>query len=69
MNTTPTAEKRIILSLDNGGWSAEFINDLDIYQLFDTNIIPTAFTRYATEEEVVRIISQLNPNHIVEVRR
>jgi hypothetical protein len=60
-------QKHIELSLDNGGWSAKFIDDLDIYRLFDTDTIPTAFTRHAVESEVVAAIQRLNPWHVVTV--
>ena len=59
--------KEIILRRQIGGWTAEFLDDLEIYRLFDTNIIPTAFTVHAGVGEVVKAIQALNPEHIVTV--
>lgn len=65
MTTTPTKQKQIELFKTNSGWNARFVNDLEIFRLFDTDTIPTAFGRETTAEEVISQFLQLNPEHIV----
>jgi hypothetical protein len=61
--------QQIQLFRTNSGWHARFLNDPDMPRLFGTNTIPTAFTKYADESDVVRAIQSLNPGAVIEVLR
>lgn len=53
---------------DKGNWIANHVGDAEIMELFGTTLIPTAFTKQTTREEVVRLISHLNPGKEVIVK-
>jgi hypothetical protein len=66
-NVTEKDGKRIQLQWHYGGWSARFVNDEEVYRLFGTYTIPTAFTRFALQSDVIHAMQTLNPSHIIEV--
>jgi hypothetical protein len=66
-NVTEKDGRRIQLQWNYGGWSARFVNDAEVFRLFGTYTIPTAFTRYALQSDVVKAMQELNPSYIIEV--
>lgn len=57
-------ENTITLSKTAQGWMAEYAGPMrqEIFNLFGTATIPTAFTVHATWQVVQRAIQQLNPD-------
>lgn len=53
--------KQIRLFKTATGWMADFNGDRDIVDLFGTSIVPTAFTAQADQMQVLKEISNLNP--------
>ena len=68
--TWPTAQDRIELFRENGAWMARHTGPhaADIRRLFDTDILPCAFTDQAHPETVLQEIETLNPKMIIQVR-
>ncbi len=63
-------ENTITLKRTEQGWMAEYSGPMrhEIYNLFQTATIPTAFTALATWQVVQREIQRLNPDCDVVVR-
>ena len=57
--------KTITLKNTENGWVSIDKAHID---LFGTDTIPTAFTKEATEDFVVKQIAALNPNAVVQVQ-
>lgn len=61
----------IRLFLNNDTWFADFsdaFNSKEIFRLFGTYEIPTAFTKVSSAAKVVHNISLLNPTQTVVIR-
>ena len=59
---------QITLTLDLGGWSATFAYDATMYNFFQTDTIPTAFTRHDSAFIATRGMALAYPNHRIIVR-
>jgi len=59
--------KHILLSKDLGGWSAKFVNDTEILELFGTDTLPTAWTRHALGSEVKQKLQLNYPCHVISI--
>ncbi|MGL5936000.1 MAG: hypothetical protein ACRCZI_10335 [Cetobacterium sp.] len=57
--------KKITLTKHYGGWMAKFEGDPEILEMFGTDTIPTAFTRFSDEDEVFETVRRLNPRFLV----
>jgi hypothetical protein len=59
----------IHLSCSNSGWNASFLLDgapsPEIVRLFETHTLPTAFSRLAHADDVIRVLETLNPGYRV----
>ncbi len=64
------AANRIILTLGIGGWLARYEGPHreDVVRLFETDVLPTAFTYEAQASLVREEIAKLNPGAVVEIR-
>ena len=51
------------------GWVADFKDDKDMLELFNTTVIPTCFTARAEEYVVLAEIERLNPHCNVVLNR
>jgi len=61
-------EIRLFKSQDRNCWLAQFVDDLDVLEIFGTDTIPTAFTAVAEFETVRKAIQHRNPNRLVVAR-
>ena len=59
------AEQRIKLNLTPSGWMADFCGDPEIFKLFGTTVLPTAFTAAASAATVIAATCKLNPTATV----
>lgn len=57
--------KKIVLFRSEQGWMAQFVGDGDIFRLFGTDIIPTAFTVKAHANRVKAAIKNSHPDCLV----
>ena len=60
--------KSIILSNTNSGWISDFIGDQEIFSLFGTTAIPTAFGKNNSFDYVKKHIEKLNPGYSVTLK-
>ena len=63
--------KEIRLSRTYHGWDASFLvdglPDAAVVDMFDTHVIPTAFTKHAPESEVIRAMVEMNPSYSITI--
>lgn len=60
--------KRIVLTKAAKCWMADEIGNRELFDMFGTTNLPTAFTEKAHPEIVRAAIEKFNPGAIVEVR-
>lgn len=60
-------EKQINIRKSETGYSAEFVGDAEIFNLFGTTILPLPFTAAAFLDVIVADVKRRNPGARVEV--